>query len=105
MDGTVANARLLSLTLERFKSYSEATTIEFSPLTVILGRNNSGKSSIIQALLLLKQTLALPRPEVPLHLEGSSMRSTCGRLPMAGRPRGPMYRGLGSASVGLPAST
>lgn len=70
MDGTVANARLLSLTLERFKSYAEATTIEFSPLTVILGRNNSGKSSIIQALLLLKQTLALPRPEVPLHLEG-----------------------------------
>ena len=70
MDGTVANARLLSLTIERFKSYKEATTIELSPLTVILGRNNSGKSSIIQALLLLKQTLALPRPEVPLHLEG-----------------------------------
>lgn len=66
----MANARLLSLTLERFKSYCEATTIELSPLTVILGRNNSGKSSIIQALLLLKQTLALPRPEVPLHLEG-----------------------------------
>lgn len=64
------NARLISLTLERFKSYRDATTIEFSPLTVILGRNNSGKSSIIQALLLLKQTLALPRPEVPLHLEG-----------------------------------
>ena len=70
MDGTVANARLLSLTIERFKSYKEATTIELSPLTVILGRNNSGKSSIIQALLLLKQTLAHPRPEVPLHLEG-----------------------------------
>jgi predicted ATPase len=53
MDGTVASARLLSLTIERFKSYKEATTIELSPLTVILGRNNSGKSSIIQALLLL----------------------------------------------------
>jgi predicted ATPase len=66
----MSNARLISLTLERFKSYRDATTIEFSPLTVILGRNNSGKSSIIQALLLLKQTLALPRPEVPLHLEG-----------------------------------
>jgi predicted ATPase len=70
MDDPVANARLLSLTIERFKSYKEATTIDLAPLTVILGRNNSGKSSIIQALLLLKQTLALPRPEVPLHLEG-----------------------------------
>lgn len=70
MDGTVSNARLLSLTIERFKSYRDATTIDLAPLTVILGRNNSGKSTIIQALLLLKQTLALPRPEVPLHLEG-----------------------------------
>lgn len=70
MDDPVANARLLSLTIERFKSYKEATTIDLAPLTVILGRNNSGKSSIIQALLLLKQTLAHPRPEVPLHLEG-----------------------------------
>jgi predicted ATPase len=66
----VSNAKLISLSLERFKSYRDATTIEFAPLTVILGRNNSGKSSIIQALLLLKQTLSLPRPDVPLHLEG-----------------------------------
>lgn len=67
----MSNARLLSLTLERFKSYEKATEIPFSPLTVVLGRNNSGKSSIIQALLLLKQTLAEPRPEVPLNLQGA----------------------------------
>lgn len=67
----MSNARLLAITLERFKSYEKATTIPLSPLTVVLGKNNSGKSSIIQALLLLKQTLALPRPEVPLHLQGS----------------------------------
>ncbi|HSN97876.1 MAG TPA: AAA family ATPase, partial [Candidatus Nanopelagicales bacterium] len=67
----MSNARLLSLTLERFKSYEQATEIPLSPVTVVLGRNNSGKSSIIQALLLLKQTLALPRPEVPLHLQGA----------------------------------
>lgn len=66
----MGNARLLSIKLRRFKSYSDETHIELAPLTVILGRNNSGKSSIIQALLLLKQTLALPRPEVPLHLDG-----------------------------------
>lgn len=65
----MSNARLISLSLERFKSYKEKTVIPLSPLTVVLGRNNSGKSSIIQALLLLKQTLSLPRSEVPLHLE------------------------------------
>lgn len=70
MHATVAKARLTSLILERFKSYEQPTTVEFSPLTIVIGRNNSGKSSIIQALLLLKQTLALPRKDVPLHLEG-----------------------------------
>ena len=100
MDGTVANARLLSLTIERFKSYKEATTIELSPLTVILGRNNSGKSSIIQALLLLKQTLAHPRPEVPLFL--MSMPSICERLHMADQRLALRSRGLGSGSAGAP---
>ena len=66
----MSNARLLSLKLRKFKSYEAETEIPLAPLTVVLGRNNSGKSSIIQALLLLKQTLALPRKEVPLHLDG-----------------------------------
>ncbi len=67
----MGRAELKRLTLERFKSYSEPTSLEIAPLTVLLGRNNSGKSSLIQALLLLKQTLAYPRSDVPLHLEGA----------------------------------
>jgi predicted ATPase len=63
-------ARLTSLSVERFKSFGANTKIELRPLTIILGRNNSGKSSLIQSLLLLKQTLADPRPDVMLRLEG-----------------------------------
>lgn len=66
----MSNARLISVEVERFKSYEAATRIDLVPLTVIVGRNNSGKSTLIQALLLLKQTLAHPRADVPLHLEG-----------------------------------
>lgn len=66
----MSNARLLSVEVERFKSYEAATRIDLAPLTVIVGRNNSGKSTLIQALLLLKQTLAHPRADVPVHLEG-----------------------------------
>jgi predicted ATPase len=66
----MSNARLISVEVERFKSYEAATRLELAPLTVIVGRNNSGKSTLIQALLLLKQTLAHPRSDVPLHLEG-----------------------------------
>lgn len=63
-------AELTTITIERFKSYRERTTLELAPLTVLLGRNNSGKSTLIQALLLLKQTLEHPRSDVPLYLEG-----------------------------------
>jgi len=64
-------AELLQITVERFKSFEARTTVDLAPLTVVVGRNNSGKSSLIQTLLLLKQTLAEPRPEVPLHLDGT----------------------------------
>ncbi|MBF0310577.1 MAG: AAA family ATPase [Magnetococcales bacterium] len=64
------NARLTSLTIENFKSFRKATTIPIKPLTVIVGRNNSGKSTLIQSLLLLKQTLDDPRISIPLSLDG-----------------------------------
>jgi predicted ATPase len=48
---------LTRLTLENFKAFNSETEIEFAPLTVLSGRNSSGKSSIYQAILLLKQSL------------------------------------------------
>lgn len=66
----MANAKLISVSIERFKSHAALTRIDFGLLNVIIGRNNSGKSSVIQALLLLKQTLEFPRLDVPLRLEG-----------------------------------
>jgi predicted ATPase len=66
----MALAKLVSVEVERFKSYLKPTKLKLAPLTIILGRNNSGKSTLIQALLLLKQTLVHPRTDVPLRLEG-----------------------------------
>jgi len=66
----VSNAKLLAVSVERFKSFQKTTRIELAPVTVILGRNNSGKSSLIQSLLLLKQTLSDPRADVMLKHEG-----------------------------------
>lgn len=62
--------KLVAISVERFKSYHDLTRIDLAPLTIVLGRNNSGKSTLIQALLLLKQTLAEARPDVPLRLDG-----------------------------------
>lgn len=45
---------LKSVTLKNFKLH-KSTRIETAPLTVLIGPNNSGKTSIFQALLLLRQ--------------------------------------------------
>jgi predicted ATPase len=66
----MSNALLTAISVERFKSHRHETSVHLKPLTVFVGPNNSGKSSIVQALLLLKQTLEFPRVDVPLHLEG-----------------------------------
>jgi hypothetical protein len=67
----MSNAKLLAITVERFKSFAQSTRIELAPLTIILGRHNSGKSTLIQSLLLLKQTLRDVNPEVMLRLDGT----------------------------------
>lgn len=46
---------LESLDLRNFKSWREAK-IDFAPITGLFGTNSSGKSSLIQFLLMLKQT-------------------------------------------------
>jgi hypothetical protein len=46
---------LKRLKIENFKSWEEAK-LDFAPLTALFGANSSGKSSLIQFLLLLKQT-------------------------------------------------
>ena len=63
-------ARLTAISLASFKSYAALTRLDLNLLTVLIGRNNSGKSSVIQAMLLLKQTLKYANPDVPLRLEG-----------------------------------
>jgi len=42
--------RLVAVTLENFRAYREPRRIEFSDLTTIIGRNDIGKSSILEAL-------------------------------------------------------
>ncbi|MDE0119054.1 MAG: AAA family ATPase [Bdellovibrionales bacterium] len=48
---------LKELKLSNFRLFDEEVTVRFRPITVLIGRNNSGKSSIIKFLLMLKQSL------------------------------------------------
>ena len=46
-----------SMRLKNFKAYKDSGEVPLAPLTVIVGANNSGKSTLFHALLLLKQTV------------------------------------------------
>lgn len=48
---------LKKIKIENFKSFGEEQEISLAPLTLLYGPNSSGKSSIIQSILLIKQSM------------------------------------------------
>jgi putative ATP-dependent endonuclease of OLD family len=42
--------KIASLTIENFRGYKNATEISFNDLTVLIGKNDIGKSTILEAL-------------------------------------------------------
>ena len=48
---------LTEIGIENFKSFGKMQRIPLKPITLLYGPNSSGKSSLLQSLLLLKQTL------------------------------------------------
>ena len=58
---------LTRLRLENFKSWKDTGDIPMKPITGFFGANSSGKSSLLQALLLMKQTVDSPDRGTVLH--------------------------------------
>lgn len=54
-----------------FRGYERSPFIEFPALTLLIGRNNAGKTSAYAPLLLLRQTLDAQNPETALLFRGS----------------------------------
>jgi hypothetical protein len=64
------------IAVEGFKSIANRLEIEIAPLTILAGANSSGKSSIMQPLLMLKQTLEWVSDEGPLFISGPHVKFT-----------------------------
>lgn len=60
----------MKISINNFKSIGSLANYEMKPLTILSGTNSSGKSSFIQLLLLLKQTLQDDSAQRPLFLGG-----------------------------------
>lgn len=67
---------LTGLAVRGFKSICAEQEIEIRPLTILAGANSSGKSSIMQPLLLLKQTLEDRADRGALFLDGPNLKFT-----------------------------
>jgi hypothetical protein len=74
--GTVIPCAISEIQVASFKSISNEQKIEIRPLTILAGANSSGKSSMMQPLLLLKQTLEAPYDPGPLLLNGPNVKFT-----------------------------
>jgi predicted ATPase len=59
-----------ALRLRNLKSFRNTAEIPIRPITVLAGPNSAGKSSVLQSLLLLKQTLESEVSDAPLALDG-----------------------------------
>lgn len=67
----------MKLSVSGFKSISKVDVFDFRPLTLLAGINSSGKSSLIQAILLLKQSF---------ESDGSMILDTQGEYVSASEP-------------------
>ncbi len=59
---------LTHLKLDNFKIWRSTGPLRLAPLTLLLGTNSSGKSSLIQSLLLIRQTVKGDDPNLDLNL-------------------------------------
>lgn len=65
---------LMRWSIENFKSFLGRTDIDLAPISVFAGANSSGKSTIIQSILLLKQTIQYAPTTRPLALNGPLLK-------------------------------
>ena len=63
---------LRRLRIQNFKGWKDTGTISMAPITLFFGANSSGKSSIGQFLMMLKQTAESPDRKAVLYPGGKT---------------------------------
>ena len=72
---------ITELRAQNFKSWQDTSKLQFAPLTGLFGANSSGKTSILQVLLMLKQTVERPPDwNEPLYFGDEQSLVNLGRL-------------------------
>src|SRR5262245_49316011 len=67
---------ITTIQIAGFKSIADPISIDIRPLTILAGANSAGKSSLLQPLLLLKQTLEASYDPGSLLIFGPNVKYT-----------------------------
>lgn len=79
---------LRRISLKGFKAAKDGIDVEIRPLTLLAGQNSAGKSSLLQPLLLMKQTLEATHDPGVLELNGPCVKfNETGQLFWQGRSK------------------
>lgn len=69
--------RLAAVTLENFRGYRQSTRIDINDLTAFIGKNDAGKSTILEALEIFFNDGKPERGDVCVHGAGTLIRIGC----------------------------
>ena len=83
----------MDLTIENFKGIKRFEYRDFKPLTILSGINSGGKTSLIQSVLLLKQSMEFGNQDMPVVLNGKYTR--------LGSIDNVVHRGQSEISIGI----
>ncbi len=74
-EGKVKTMEIQRLEVERYKVYQDANELRLRPLTILVGGNNSGKSTLSRTMPLLAGGFLVDRPdEAPMPLESFGLK-------------------------------
>lgn len=82
---TVDSVRITSIQFARFKAFS-SYSIALDRINILVGPNNSGKSTIIGALRVLASGLRIARTQSPQRIEIGTHHRTAYRIPESSLP-------------------
>lgn len=71
-------AHLTGFGLENFRVFKDYTWFDFAPITILVGPNNSGKSSLIKALMLMQDNIQEGKGPVSNDLDFSGVSHNLG---------------------------
>lgn len=69
--------RLVEVKLTNFRSYEQGTTITVDPLTVLIGKNDAGKSSVLDALDIFFNDATIERDDCCVRTNQTDIKIAC----------------------------